>query len=88
MELTVAGSIAETLWTFIFNNKLATSIAKSKALYGVNTRLNKLAGSISNAPGMKAYLEKHPNAKNLFSSLSFNPGQADLDIRRMVSFNR
>lgn len=85
MKLTVAGSIAETLWTFTFNNKLATSIAKSKSLYGVSTRLNKLAGSISNASGMKAYLEKHPNAKNLFSSLSFNPGQADLDIRRMVS---
>lgn len=83
-SLTVAGSIAEVLWTFTFNNKLAKAIAKSESLYGVSSRLNKLVGSISNSSGMKAYLEKHPNAKNLFSSLSFNPVQTDLDIRRMI----
>lgn len=83
-SLTVAGSVAETLWTFTFNNKLATSIAKSKSLYGVSSKLNNLTGTIAKAPGMKAYLEKHPSAKNLFSSLSFNPTQIDLDIRRTV----
>ena len=33
---------------------------------------------------MNAYLEKHPNAKHLFESLSFNPQQTNLDVNRIT----
>lgn len=83
-SLTVAGNVAETLWTFGVNNKLVTTMAKSKSMYGVGTRLNKFAGDLGHASGMQSFLEKHPAAKNLFSTLSFNPIQTDLDLRRMT----
>lgn len=83
MALMVTGNIAEKFWTIGVNNKLTTAIAKSKGLYGASTRLNNLVGTISNASGMQAYLEKHPNAKNLFQSLSYNPTQTALDIDRI-----
>lgn len=79
----VTGNIMEKLWTINVNNKLTTAIAKSKGLYGASTRLNKLVGTISNASGMQAYLESHPNAKNLFQSLSYNPTQTALDVNRI-----
>lgn len=84
MSLMVAGNIAEKLWTINVNNKLAVSVAKSKGLYGASSKLNGLVKNISNAPGMSAYLEKHPNAKHLFESLSFNPQQTNLDVNRIT----
>ena len=84
MSLMVAGNIAEKLWTINVNNKLAVSVAKSKGLYGATSKLNGLVKNISNAPGMNAYLEKHPNAKHLFESLSFNPQQTNLDVNRIT----
>lgn len=84
MSLMVAGNIAEKLWTINVNNKLAVSVAKSKGLYGASSKLNGLVKNISNAPGMNAYLEKHPNAKHLFESLSFNPQQTNLDVNRIT----
>ena len=83
MGVMVAGNIAEKLWTINVNNKLTTTIAKSKGLYGASTRLNKMVGTLSNASGMQAYLEKHPNAKNLFQSLSYNPSQTALDVNHI-----
>ena len=85
MSLMVAGNIAEKLWTINVNNKLAVSVAKSKGLYGATSKLNGLVKNISNAPGMNAYLEKHPNAKHLFESLSFNPHQTNLDVNHITS---
>ena len=82
MSLMIAGNIAEKLWTINVNNKLTTALAKSRGLYGATAKLNKLAGSLSNAPGMQSYLEKHPNAKTLFEELSFTPSQVSLDINR------
>lgn len=73
---------ANILWTVGVNNKLVTSICKSKALYGASSRLNKFAADFGNASGMKKYLEKHPAAKQLFSTLSFNPEQTRLDLHR------
>ena len=82
MSLMIAGNIAEKLWTINVNNKLTTALAKSRGLYGATTNLNKMAKTLSNAPGMQSYLEKHPNAKTLFEELSFTPSQVSLDINR------
>ena len=41
-----------------------------------------MAKTLSNAPGMQSYLEKHPHAKTLFEELSFTPSQVSLDINR------
>ena len=83
ISLMVAGNIMEKLWTIGINNKLTVALAKSKGLYGASTKLNKLAGTLSNSPGMQSYLESHPNAKALFEDLSFNPSQVSLDIHRV-----
>ena len=85
MGLMITGNIAEKLWTVGINNKLTTTVAKSKGLYGASSRLNKFVADLGNTPGMQSYLEKRPNAKNLFESLSFNPTQVSLDVNRVSS---
>ena len=75
-------NIADIAWTIGVNNKLTTAIAKSKSLYGTSTRLNNFAKDFGNASGMSEFLERHPTAKEFFSSLSYNPKQTKLDLHR------
>ena len=83
LMLTVTANTANLLWTAGVNNKLVTTISKSKSLYGASKRLNKLAEGFTNAPGMKKFLSENPTAMELFRNLNFNPSQTELDLNRM-----
>ena len=83
LMMTATANVANILWTANVNNKLVTSIAKSKALYGASSRLNKFAGDFTNAPGMQKFLADNPSAMELFQSLNFNPKQTELDLHYM-----
>lgn len=78
--VTATANTANLLWSANVNNKLVTSIAKSKALYGASSRLNKLAGDFVNTPGMQKLLSENPTVSQLFETLNFNPKQTELDL--------